>query len=89
MLTALRPGSNTSIAKGEEGTSVDGIGGWTAAGELGLLVTAFSPFRKTTDGTPVTVQVSFDRPSAWALAPTRGDEKLELRTATLNRTTST
>ena len=63
MLKAVQQGSNASTAKGEEGTSVDGIGGWTAAGELGLLVTAFSPFRKTADGAPC--QVIFDQPDAW------------------------
>ena len=91
--------------KGGSVTSVDGIGGWVQSGdhgdtasddnseaELRLLLTAFSPSSKTRDLAPVTVQVTVERPSNWQSATKNGGGGLlllQMRTATLNRTTST
>lgn len=84
VLQATSPGSNASGVASEQ-TSADGIGGWSSDGtELLLLLTAFSPLHKNTDGRPVTVQVSFAKPQSWA-----GASGHEGRGAVLNRSTST
>ena len=86
VLEAPSTGSNaTADPEGRTETSVDGIGGWSQSGdELRLLLTAFSPSAKTQDGAPVAVQVTVDRPPSWP-----AQAGLEMRSATLNRTTST
>jgi len=112
VLEATGPGSNSTDGGF---TSADGIGGVnTSTGELGLLVTAFSPVYKTQDGPPVVVQVAFDAPSQWGELRQRQQQQqqqrqstyvkgglewgreahtaplqLQMRTAVLNRTTST
>ena len=63
---ATKPGDHSAV------TSIDGIGGWVTSMlddseelQLRLLVTAFSPKHKTSDGDPVTASVSFKRPERW------------------------
>ena len=77
----LEPTSSASNASPESASSVEGIGGMTAGGELRLLVTAFSPLHKTQDGDRVDVRVTFRRPPKWGA-------RLQMRTALLNRSTS-
>jgi hypothetical protein len=82
-------------------TSADGIGGWSQSGdELRLLLTAFSPSAKTHDLEPATVQVTVERPARWPQSQQQqqqqqggggggGLHRMQMRTATLNRSTST
>ena len=86
---ATEPGSNaTKHGSPSAATSVDGIGGWTASTddnlqELRLLVTAFSPKHKTSDGDPVQVSVSFKRPEYWMPTDTKTPvRRLESSTTT-------
>ena len=79
-------------------TSADGIAGWAEDGtsgapELRILVTAFSPAAKTTDGAPVTVQISFARPREWLSSSAAGSRPsgagaMQVKSAWLNRSSS-
>lgn len=61
VLRAAHAGSNASTT---QGTSSDGLGGWSTDGaELRLLLTAFSPHKSDTDS--VHVQVSFKVSKQW------------------------
>jgi hypothetical protein len=105
VLEAVSPGSNATASHAEtdsrpaaDVTSVDGIGGWDGD-ELRLLVTAFNPRHKTSDGEMESVTVAFEQPLSWAEAEattttsstsnSSSNSRLQLRVATLNRSTST
>jgi hypothetical protein len=96
--TVTRPDSSDAASVGQGHiaavTSADGIGGWaadaattTGSQELRLLLTAFSPETKTTDGPPVTIQIAFTQPSEWATVQARGGRH-QVKSASLNRSTS-
>ena len=83
MLDAAAAGSNASGT-----TSADGLAGFSEDGRtLRLLVAAFDPTCKTSDGPPARVEIAFQRPASWA-ASAASPKMLELRSATLNRSTS-
>ncbi len=89
VLEAVEPGSNaTKPGDLSAVTSIDGIGGWMTSTlgdseELRLLVTAFSPKYKTSDGDAVTASVSFKRPERWAAS---GAKTLAFRSTSGNAT---
>lgn len=83
VLEATRPGSNKSST---QGTSADGLGGWSPGGhQLRLLITAFSPYK--TDADEVQVRVAFSASAHWSSGGL-GSRSLQMRTSTLNSTTA-